>query len=114
MKTLSQLLVMFICALLLSSMAHAQNLNNPKHIPNKFQNKINHVRLKAMTDGPGIQKDTEKEIDEAMEKPEYGFRNQSQIFGGSDCSVNVGNSVGSGLGADQNVIIAGDVINLCK
>jgi|GEM_PF-5066211 len=107
----------FTLMISLSTSVYAQQINNPTHIPNKFQNKINNVRLKGLTQEDTSSKQANQEIKKEFDRADFGFSGGDlNIIESNGCNVNVGNSVNAGLSgtAERNVIIAGDVINVCK
>jgi len=100
-----------------SNTTQAQKINNPSHIPNKFQNKINNIRLKGLTQRHNSKKQVDEEIKEGFDRADFGFSGGDlQIIESNGCNVNIGNSINAGLSgtAERNVIVAGDVINVCK
>lgn len=115
------ILVKTLClsvGLCLGMTAQAQRINDPKHIPNQFQNKINNVRLKGLTQRASTNNQVNKELNKGgiLDRSRFGFSGGTSVLGGSDCNVNVGNSSRGGVGSlsNRNTIIAGDVINVCK
>ncbi len=116
---MNKLIVKLLClgvGLIISTGAIGQRINDPTHIPNRFQNKINNVRLKGLTQRSSSEDQVEEETGKHIDKSGFGFANDLKIIESNGCNINVGNSVNSGVGssADRNVIIAGDVINVCK
>lgn len=100
------LICLFSAALLLSMQCQAGDINQPIHLPNKSVNKINQVRLQGLI--------TEKEVGLRVddELNATGL-NQLEQFG---CNLNIGNSVSGSsiLSGERDVIITGDVINICE
>lgn len=99
-----------------STSAIGQRINDPSHIPNRFQNKINNVRLKGLTQRASSEAQVEKETGKHFDKSGFGFSNDLKFVESEGCNINVGNAINAGIGSSdgKNVVIAGDVINICK
>lgn len=99
-----------------STSAIGQRINDPSHIPNRFQNKINNVRLKGLTQRASSKAQVEEETGKHFDSSGFGFANDLKIVEGEGCNVNVGNAINTGIGsaADRTVIVAGDIVNVCQ
>ena len=86
----------------------AQQINNPKHIPNKLANKVTAVRLKALV----LEAEVNSEIDDQFR--DFGL-NELNLQNG-ECSVEIGNTqaINSFTNIDRDVVVVGDVINVCR
>ena len=84
----------------------AADINSPVHLPNKAVNKINQVRLK------GLVTDDETRAQVGEELNRIGLDRFEQ----NGCNLNIGNttSANSLLSGDRDVIVTGDVINVCQ
>ena len=86
----------------------AQQINNPKHIPNNLANKVTNVRLKGLVLEAEVQADIEEQL------RDFGVNNLGQQRG--ECSVEIGNTqaLSSLTNVDRDVVIVGDIINVCR
>lgn len=86
----------------------AQQINNPKHIPNKLANKVTSVRLKALV----LEAEVNGEIDDQFRQ--FGL-NELDLQNG-ECSVEIGNTqaLNSFTNVNRDVVVVGDVINVCR
>lgn len=103
----AQIQIIFLSAgFLFSTLSMAGDINQPIHLPNKSVNKINQVRLQGLI----TEKETRLTVDEQLDAANL---NQIEQFG---CNLNIGNTVSGSslLSGERDVIITGDVINVCK
>ena len=105
MKTQIQILL-FGTSLLVGSYCLAADINRPIHLPNESVNKINQVRLQGLI----AEKENEANVNDELNAAGL---NRIQQFG---CNLNIGNTVSGSslLSGERDVIIAGDVINVCE
>ena len=105
MKSQIQILILS-AGFLLGTQSMAGDINQPIHLPNKSVNKINQVRLQGLI----TEKETRLSVDDELNATGL---NQIEQFG---CNLNIGNTVSGSslLSGDRDVIITGDVINVCE
>ena len=106
MKRILSICAPVVCLVIWPSAPFAGDINQPTHLPNRAVNKITQVRLLGLT----AEEENEGLLEDELSSIGIGNFNQS------GCNLNVGNSIGEapGLGGDRDVIINGDVINVCK
>ncbi len=92
--------------LMFGTQINAADINEPVHLPNRTVNKINQIRLQGL-----VAEDENRELVED-ELNKSGLNSLEQ----TGCNLNIGNTVSSSsiLPGDRDVIITGDVINLCE
>lgn len=105
MKTQIQALLIS-ASFLLSTQCLSGDINQPIHLPNKSVNKINQVRLQGLI----TEKEVGLQVDDELNATGL---NQIEQYG---CNLNIGNSISGSsiLSGERDVIIAGDVINVCE
>ena len=106
MKRILSIIVPVVCLTYSPCALYAGDINQPTHLPNRAINKITQVRLLGLT----AERENEGLLEDELSG--IGIGNFNQV----GCNLNVGNSIGDapGPGGDRDVIINGDVINVCK
>ncbi len=108
-RTLITLLLAISLGTSACNMTYAQQINHPTHIPNELANKVTSVRLKALV----LEAEVDDEIDGQLR--EFSLNNL-EALDTDDCSVEIGNTevLNSFTDVERDVIVVGDVVNVCR
>lgn len=105
-QILTLVIVSIVFAVVAAPVATAQQINQPKHIPNNLLNKVTSVRLRGLT----LESEIRDQVDEELQGAGI------DDFVRQDCSLNIGNTndVSRTASVDRDVVIVGDVVNFCR
>jgi len=116
---------MFTLAMIPAITVFAQDINQQTTMSNAVMNKVIHHRLVGMLAESNARKKSQDQKRQALDSAGDELHGQTgawhngqqvPVGGGPGCGVDIGNVGSTGVSgqADQEIVIVGDVINVCN